>query len=323
MTEAHSSAVDRELMKRLTIVVLFIFFFTAAFTRLDRVYSQKFFDVTGQAYWIWAPHRISRNEPVVFFATRDFDLPEQRLYTSIKILGDPEYTLWFNGYEIAGRRVGDERELDVYDVSKLAKTGRNRIVVAVRANQGVGGLLASVDLAPEVENWVVTDARWKIYRRWRPDILLRDSPDLGPAAPMLVGEPPIGRWNYVTSASREFAQPFERTIPPREVFTMRALLPTIRTRAGVAISVADPVRAQAFDFGFTKGRVRLTIEGDATVSRAITVRYANAREELDRVEWATRAFVFAPGERTVIDPEVESFRYVLVYGGKAAADVVQ
>ncbi|HEX7150963.1 MAG TPA: hypothetical protein VF618_05705 [Thermoanaerobaculia bacterium] len=323
MTEAHSSAVDRELMKRLTIVILFIFFFTAAFSRLDRVYSQKFYNITGEARWIWAPHRLTQNEPLAFFATRDFELPEGRVFTKLNVLGDPVYTLWFNGYEIAGRRVDDAHKLDVYDVSKLAKTGKNRIVIAIRAMQGVGGVLAGVDIGPEAENILVTDASWKIYRRWRPDILLRDAPDLSPVPPMLIGEPPIGRWNYVTRQPREFSEPFQRTLLPREVFPVNAFLPTIRTSGGVAISVADPVRARAFDFGFTKGRVRVTIEGDSIVSRAVTVRYAYAREELTRVEWSTRSFVFAPGERTVIDPEPGNFRYVLVYGEKATVDVLQ
>jgi hypothetical protein len=41
------------------------------------------------------------------------------------------------------------------------KTGRNRIVIAVRAPQGAGGLIASIDIGPEVANWVVTDGSGK------------------------------------------------------------------------------------------------------------------------------------------------------------------
>src|SRR5690242_10147048 len=95
---------DLDLMKRLTIVIILGFLFVAAFTHLDRVYSQKFFDVTGRAEWIWPKVQLSRDVPVAFFATRDLDLPANRYYTKIKVAGDPEYTLYFNGQEIGGRR---------------------------------------------------------------------------------------------------------------------------------------------------------------------------------------------------------------------------
>jgi hypothetical protein len=134
---------DRELMRRLIVVLIFITLFTAVFSHLYRIYAKKFYDLTGRAKWIWAPHRINRNEPVVFWATRDFTLPEQRRYTQIKVLGDPEYVLYFNGQEVGGRRVREDRHLDFFDVSPSARTGRNRIVVAVRSVSGVGGLIAA------------------------------------------------------------------------------------------------------------------------------------------------------------------------------------
>ena len=49
---------------------------------------------------------MSANEPVAFFAAREFTLPPNRVYTRLKVLGDPEYTLYVNGREIAGRLVG-------------------------------------------------------------------------------------------------------------------------------------------------------------------------------------------------------------------------
>src|ERR1044072_5817348 len=158
MPAVHSiRSEDRELMRRLTIVLVLGVLFFASFTHLDRLYSQKFFDVTGNAQWIWPKHQLSRGVPVAFFAARDFDLPADRYYTKIKVAGDPEYVLYFNGQEIGGRRFGDDGEaLDVFDVSQLAKTGRNRIVIAARSTNGVGGVLAAVDLSAEVENFVVT-----------------------------------------------------------------------------------------------------------------------------------------------------------------------
>jgi len=59
------------------------------------------------------------------------------------------------------------------------------------------------------------------------------------------------------------------------------------------------------------------------VARAINVRFANDRSELIAVEGPVERFVFAPGEKTITDPEQRSFRYVMVYGGQATASVVQ
>lgn len=316
---------DVRLVTRISIALAFLFVFTAAFSQLHLVYSQKFSEVTGGARWIWARHRMSDNLPLAFFAARDIVLPERRRYTHLKILGDPEYTLWVNGREVAGRVVGaEERQIDFYDLSELVKTGRNRIVVAVRAKQGVGGLIASIDIGPEAENWIVTDDSWRIYRTWSPELLLHDPPRLAWEPPAIVGEPPIGRWNYLPVKKRDFDAPPSIMLPPKEAFPLVALMPAIRTRSGVAVAVADRQRARAFDFGFTKGRIRVTLDDNRTFgSRAVTIRTANLREELNALDWNTRAVVFAPGERAVVTPETHAFRYVLVYGVSGRADVVR
>jgi hypothetical protein len=316
---------DRDLIQRVSIALLFLFVVTAAFAQLHLVYSQKFHEVTGEAKWIWARHRMSDDLPLAFFAARDIDLPERRRYAHLKVLGDPEYTLYVNGREIAGRRIPPEdRQIDFYDISELVKTGRNRIVIAVRARQGVGGLIAALDIGPETENWIVTDDSWRIYRRWNPEILVRDSATLGWETPVIVGEPPIGRWNFLSMQKRELAAPPATVIAAKESFAMKALLPRIRTRSGIAVAVAEQQRARAFDFGPTSGRIRITVDRDPPFgSRAIIVRTANHREELGAIDWNTRAVVFAPGERTVVTPEMHLFRYVLVYGVGASADVIR
>ena len=89
-----------------------------------------------------------------------------------------------------------------FDIGSLSL--RNRIVVAVRAPQGAGGLLAAIDIAPETENWIVTDGQWKIYRRWDPLILQFDIAGQW-ERPVIVGEPPIGRWNYQQIVKRDAA----------------------------------------------------------------------------------------------------------------------
>jgi hypothetical protein len=321
------SNTDRDLMKRLTLVLALIFAFAAAFTHLERTYSRKFFDITGEARWIWAQHRMSDNVPLAFFAARDFTLPANRVYTRLKVLGDPEYTVFVNGVEIAGRRVsGDrgqdtEQAIDAYDISERVKTGRNRIVIAVRAPQGAGGLIASIDIAPEVANWVVTDPQWKIYREWDPQILLKDRAGWQP--PSVIGPPPVGRWNYLNAVNRPLASPPTHVMAPVDAFEQIGLIPRIKTAGGVAVAGSEEERATAFDFGFTKGRVRLIDENDRPVSEAVSVRFAFDRAELRLAEWNLRPVVFAPGEHVVTTPETHDFRYVMVFGRGVRAEVVR
>lgn len=311
-------------MKRLTVVVAFVFVATAAVSHLQRMYAGKFLGDTGTASWIWVKNRISANEPAAFFATREFDLPEPRLYTHLKILGDPEYTVWLNGTEVGGRVVGEQRELDWYDVSKLARGGRNRLVVAVRARQGVGGLVAAIDIAPEKSNVVVTNDQWRIYRRWDLALLEEDPPELRAEAPLVLGEPPFGRWNYLTRVASPMSAAVNKVLAPLDTFTLRAMLPTIRTVSGIAVPVADPVRATAYDFGGpTRGRIRVTLDRPNLFPTVVQARFANDRNELGIIEWDVRTYVLAAGEQLVVDPTVRQFRYVLVYSRRARVEVLQ
>lgn len=315
---------DFDLARRLAIAAGVVFLFTAAFAKLERTYSQKFYDVTGSAQWIWAPHRMSDDFPLAFFATRDFDLPERRFYTHLKILGEPEYTTWVNGRRIGARNVGEQRSLDVYDISSLVKTGRNRIVVAVRAPRGVGGLIASVDIGPEAGNWVVTDHRWTVYRVWMPQLLHADAPAIG-QPPVVVGEPPIGRWNYLKLVRRELAEPPVETLQPRDTFEQIGYIPTIETRSGVAVAGTARARATVFDFGPTTGRLKITMaEPNRGPSQIVNVRFANERDELGLAEWGLRPIVIATGEQEFTTPEAHRFRYVMVFGRKEVrAEVVK
>src|SRR5262249_48955187 len=102
------NASDHSLMRRMAIGVLTLFALVAAYSRLYLLYAHKFFDVTGRAQWIWAQHQLSRNIPVAFFTTHNFDLPPNRQFTRIKVAVDPEYTLYFNGAPIGGRRMREE-----------------------------------------------------------------------------------------------------------------------------------------------------------------------------------------------------------------------
>lgn len=308
-------------MRRFTIVALFLLIFTAAFSHLFRFYTRRFDDFTGPARWIWAPHQISRNVPVVFFAAREFDLPLNRRYAHLEIFADPEYTVWFNGRAIAGRRGEDRRTLDVYDVSALARSGRNRILVAVRSRSGVGGLIAAVDVAEDAQNVVYTDESWRIYRQWNDALPFRDVGAF--QRPMLLGEPPLGRWHVLVPRPATFDPPPQRVLAPKQAAGFLATLPSVRIVEGVAVAAKQPVRATLFDFGFTRGRVRLTLIGDQSVPPLVMYRLANVREELNVVESKIWSVPFGAGERTFTEPEAHNFRYVIVFGGRARAEVVQ
>jgi hypothetical protein len=315
-------------MKRWTIVLVFVFIVTAAFAHLERTYTRKFFDITGDARWIWAQHRMNANVPLAFFATRDFTLPENRVFTKLKVLGDPEYTVFLNGREIAGRRVGGrrgedvERVIDRYDISSLVKTGHNRVVIAVRAPQGAGGLIAAIDIGPEAANWVVTNGDWKIHRHWDPRILRSDAGITTWQPPMVVGAPPIGRWNYLKTTDQPLTPRPSQVTSPVDAFAQIGLIPLIRTEGGVAVAGSDEVRAQAFDFGFRKGHVRLIDEADRPQSELFYIRFAFDRAELRLVEWNLRPVVFAPGESVVTTPEIHDFRYAMVFGKGVRAELV-
>ena len=309
-------------MRRLTISVAALFLLTAAFARLDLLYSHKFFDVTGRAQWVWAQTRVSSGVPVAFFATRDFDLPANRYFTRIKIAGDPQYTLYFNGREVGGRRQGAEVALDVYDVSSTARTGRNRIVVAMRSANGVGGLIVSVDIAAEYQNMLITDRDWRIVRRWRDDLPFRDPPRTWWSSPMTLGAPPAGRWNFLSRRAGTFTSPIHRIVSARGVSRINVGLPVIDIKGGVAVAGSRAMEGIVFDFGPTAGRPRMT-NGFEGATRAVKIRFANDRSELLRIEGGVDSFVFAPGERTIIDPQERHFRYAMVYGGNAAVDLVQ
>jgi hypothetical protein len=315
------SADDRALMRRMTIALLAIVIFTFAFSRLHLMYSHKFLDVTGDAQWIWARHPMSRGIPIAFFVTREFDLPADRYFTLIKVAADPEYALYFNGQLIAGRRGEDGHFLDVYDVSKLARTGRNRIVIGARSETGVGGVIAAVDTRPDF-HFLATDASWNIVRRWTDDLPLRDTGQ--PSRPTLLGRPPARRWNFLTARTGEFMKPTTKVISPVSAIPVQAALQDISVIGGVAVAGSHPTPGVAYDFGIpVDGRIQLSAPPTMGGSKVVKIRRAYWMRELTPAEGGVESFVIAPGERTMTDTQTHNFRYVLVYGGEAAARAVQ
>ena len=55
----------------------------------------------------------------------------------------------------------------------------------------------------------------------------------------------------------------------------------------------------------------------------MTVRFAYERAQLFTVDEPVEQFVFAAGERTLLDEEIRNFRYVTVYGSAATVDVLR
>lgn len=314
------SAEDRALMRRLSIALVAIFVFTFAFNRLDLLYSHKFFDVTGNAEWIWARHPLSRGIPIAFFVTRDFDLPPDRYFTKIKIAADPEYTLYFNGQMIAARRGEDGHNLDVYDVSKLARDGRNRIVIAARSANGVGGVIAAVDTRPDF-HLLATDGTWHIVRRWSEDLPMHDPPLA--SAPMLLGRPPARRWNYLTARDGTFLTRAKRVLRPVRSIRVSAALQDIDVIGGVAVAGSHPTPGIAYEFGNIDARVQLVTSPRSSGSRLVRIRRGYWLYDLTPAEGDVESFVFAPGERVLTDTQTHNFRYVLVYGDEASAEAVQ
>jgi len=291
----------------------------SSYVLLHRFYSQKFYKTTGEAEWIWIDRRLSSGDPVAFFATRNFSLPGERAYVRIKVAGDPGYMLYFNGREIGGGRPTRFGLIDVYDVTKDARESGNRIVVAMRSANGVGGLLVGVDLAPTLENYIVSDATWRLFARWTPEILVSDPPGVNAVKLRSLGIPPMGRWDYLSENAVQQHSGKVELKRPRSESRFNVSHPAIRVVSGVAVATRERRKATAFDFGPVRGRGRLEFGGGT--SRVVDVRYVT--DPSDILGFGDiQSFVTAEGEHAVTDAESHSFRYLVVYDTRVTASVL-
>jgi hypothetical protein len=298
----------REFFAGWTRGVVLVLISVAAIAHVSTFFNDKFNRTTGEARWIWDRNELASGQPRAFFVSRSFDLPSTRRYTHIKIAADPEYTLFFNGREIGGSK-GEPRQIDVYDVSSIAHDRANRIVIAIRSRTGAGGLLASIDLAPDFENAIVSDASWSIDSRWSDSLLVSDGLSTRTPATEL-GRPPFGRWNYLPESKREwYPQRWGRAEPHGEL-QLRTSIPQIRTISGMTIQTSVPIEARAYDFGQTRGRARLSNLG---AGGEIRLRFANTEEELAG-QGEIFSYIAASGESHV--------RYIIVLGHGARPSVL-
>ena len=143
---------------------------------------------------------------------------------------------------------------------------------------------------------------------------------------MIIGAPPIGRWNFLDIAKREArAAADDACSQPKQTFELVGLMPTIRTQGGVVdrgqrAGEGDGVRLRLHER--TRARVASIARADSAASSTCASRIA--RSELGLLELNLRPIVFAPGETEVTTPEEHSFRYAMVFArGCASAEVVK
>lgn len=290
----------------------------AALFALGRFWSAKFYRTSGEAQWLWSQHRIAADEPEAFYLSRDFDLPPVRDRVRLRVAADPGFTLWFNGVEVGGQS-SDGRTLFSYDLTPWARDNDNRIVLAARSPRGVGGVLATLDLGPLKQNWLVTDGAWKLHSDWSP-ALLNAAPEADAARrPRILGRPPFGRWNYPEDRSVE-PYPAEWTrVNPLATIRYRSWLPQIEKKSGVMVAGRQAADSIAFDFGRVEGRAAIRVAPGE--KRAIAHGYANDRRQLAE-PGLIEHFVVGEGEGEVVSPETRAFRYLIVYDEDVEAWVV-
>ena len=285
-------------------------------------YRAQYHGTTGEARWTWPETKLSSGAPLAAFAVKEFEVPLNPPFVRIKIACDPEYTLYFNGKVVGRALAGSASTLDVYDVTRLARQGEaNRLVVAVRSANGVGGLIASVDYAPMRENDVVSDASWRFVTEWR-DTLPQADAGLRTLPILELGRPPFGRWNDLERAAREIVADSE--IRLSAVATRDISVPVLRIRVagGVAIASSEREPASAWDFGEFEGRCLLEVAStDSAEPRLLRLRYGEELDDLLR-EGTVREIALARGERTVLDPTLLEARWVAVLGSGATPTIV-
>ena len=194
-------------------------------------------------------------------------------------------------------------------------------MIAVRSGEGVGGLLAGIDLAPMLKNHVVTDRTWRVYTEWDDRLLKGDVGGLDVGTPQLLGMPPAGRWNYPVSRKGSVYGDQQFLAYPVRSWRVRGALPETRTIGGIAVSSTRPASALVFDFGeIVSGRPRIEVK--AAEAEVIRLQYVERAADVNP-EAEFHSLVIAPGESSVTDPLTRRFRYVAVYEANGSVTAVR
>jgi putative heme-binding domain-containing protein len=117
----------------------------------------------GEAHWIWSPAQTKNEIPIgECYFRKSFDLAAAVEAAEVQITADNEFELIINGQPVA--KGVDWRQMQVHDITKLLRKGRNTVAVRV-ANKEVGsaGLSARVIVkqAGGTYEGYSTDPTWK------------------------------------------------------------------------------------------------------------------------------------------------------------------
>lgn len=134
---------------------------SAAIRATFRMHADRDLLETGEAEWIWFSRDVPRPAWVRFYMTRDFDLPEAPVSAVAKVFGDRRHVLYINGFGLGGGELAPGDPLWLHDLTPQVRKGKNRIVIVLESNTGIGGLLFALDVAGLGRNVVVSDERWR------------------------------------------------------------------------------------------------------------------------------------------------------------------
>lgn len=162
---------------------------------IRRLYA-RWLAPTGDARWIWIDRGEANEEGGVdFFAVRDVELAGYPARARIACQADEEYFLYLNGTLVGSGRHRDGRPLDAYEVGYLLEPGSNRIALELRSGRGEGGLLFDLRLEGDESRRLGSDADWRIVRGYSDEMLLPGEPLPDSEEPLVLGRPPVGRWD--------------------------------------------------------------------------------------------------------------------------------
>ena len=167
------------------------------------------------ACWIWledpTPEIEGRSpadprsiEPIAFFAAQGIDLDEADIAALrqgeaqawLEISADESYVVYLNGQWLGSNGFVQGAPIDRYDVGRWLLPGPNRLVVELRGQRGVGGLLADLQLvaSDKSRTLIATNGDWKLYRQFHRDLFHRRNWPDGAESPVVWAHPPTGRW---------------------------------------------------------------------------------------------------------------------------------
>lgn len=149
--------------------------------------------------------------PTAFFAAADFELGKDdrdalrsgESQAHLDIAADESYVAYVNGQWVGGNSFHPDASLDRYDVGRWLRAGENRLLIELRSQREVGGLLSSLRLRdPAGERTLLaSDGGWKLFRRYHRQLFRLGSWPEGAEAPRVWSPPPTGRWRPEPASS--------------------------------------------------------------------------------------------------------------------------